>query len=503
MFAVQPTLITMTKFCRLFCLFFIIPFFGAANNLTIGPVTESIVSGIHYLNFTISWDNSWRVTNNPNNWDAVWIFVKRRDCAAIQWHHADLSDLDADHTAGTPLLADAYIDKKGVMLYRTAAGAGNISNVSIQLKLDAPPAGNYEYKIFGIEMVYVPQGAFYLGDGSPSLAYIFKTGNTLNPFLLIGEAALLVSPAGSNLWTTSNTVGAFTLPAAFPKGYNAFYCMKYEISQGQYADFLNTITQDAFFNHYDANKNNVARYTISGAWPAMAAGVPDRACNWISIDDLMAYLDWSALSPLTELEYEKACRGNDINFPVMGEFAWGGNQVTDANTITPGTDGLPSENVNDPIATGTGLANYNANGVLGPLRCGFAAKSTTNRFEAGASYYGIMEMSGNVFELCYNVDTSLYGRSAFFTGNHGDGELSIPPASGYANQNWPGESPLDFNTQYFSYAARGGSWNCLFSGVQLKVSDRNAYIINSSIPDPQPDINGRSRALGGRGVSRR
>jgi formylglycine-generating enzyme required for sulfatase activity len=492
----------MTKCYRLFCLVFLIPFFSAANNLTIGPVTESIISGTHYLNFTISWDNSWRVTNNPNNWDAVWIFVKRRDCAAIQWHHADLSDLDADHTAGSPLLVDAYIDKKGVMIYRSLAGAGNITNVSIQIKLDAPPAGTYEYKVFGIEMVYIPQGAFYLGDGSSSTTYTFKVGNTFDPFLLTSEAALLLSPSNSNLWSTSNILGPFTLPASFPKGYNPFYCMKYEISQSQYADFLNTINQDAFLNHYDASKANVARYTITGAWPAMTATATDRACNWISIDDLLAYLDWSALSPLTELEFEKASRGNSINYPVANEFAWGGNQVTDANTITPGTDGLPTENVNDPIGIGTGLANYNNNGVLGPLRCGFAAKSNTSRFEAGATYYGLMEMSGNVFELCYNVDTSMYGRSVFFTGNHGDGELAITPNAGYANQNWPGESPLDFNTQYFSFAARGGSWNCVFGGIQLKVSDRNAYIINGSIPAP-PDANGRSSAFGGRGVSRR
>lgn len=489
----------MLKYVIVFCCFFFYSVLCNANNLQVGAVTVSTVSGSQYLNFTISWDNSWRMNSSPGNWDAVWIFVKRRDCAGLQWSHADLSDQEADHTTGSPLLADAYADKKGVMLYRASTGAGNISSISIQLKLDAPPAGNYEYKVFGIEMVYINQDFFYLGDGVSTLRY--KTGATNNPYLVTSEAAITLSPSGADLWSTSNTAGSFTLPAAYPKGYAAFYCMKYEVSQGQYADFLNTIAQDAFFNRYDANNLNVARYTISGSWPAMVAAAPDRACNWIGIEDLTAYLDWSALSPLSEFEFEKACRGSSINSPVAGEFSWGGNQVTDANSIVPGTDGLPTESVNDPITTGTGLANYNGNGVLGPLRCGFAAKATTTRFEAGASYYGVMEMSGNVFELCFNADSSTFGKGPLFAGNHGDGELSVTPTPGYANQNWPGQTPGDLNEQVFSVTARGGAWTSQNNADQLKVSDRTVHIVNTSVPAPDPK--GRSAAFGGRGVSRR
>ena len=489
----------MYKYCIIFFGLFLFLPFCRANNLQIGSVTESTVSGNHFLNFTISWDNSWRVTSNPGNWDAVWLFVKRRDCAATQWRHADLSDQDADHSAGMPLLVDAYADKKGVMVYRSTDGTGNITSISIQLKLDSPPTGSYEYKVFGIEMVYIKQGDFYLGDGVST--YRFKTGATDNPYLVTGEGAIAMSNSGTDLWSTSNTVGPFTLPATYPKGYSAFYCMKYEISQGQYADFLNTIAQDAFFNRYDANKVNLARYTISGSWPNMIAAAPDRACNWIGIEDLSAYLDWSALSPLTELEFEKACRGNNINFPVAGEFAWGGNQITDANSIVPGTDGLPTEAVDDPIAVGTGLANYSGFGVQGPLRCGFAAKSATTRFEAGATYYGLMEMSGNLSELCFNADSSTFGKATSFTGTHGDGELSITPAPGYANQNWPGQIPGDLTEQAFSVAVRGGAWISQNNADQLKVSDRNAYIINTSVPNP--DAKGRSASFGGRGISRR
>ncbi len=488
----------MYKYIIITSFFLFTRFVVMANNIQLGTVTETVVGTDHFLNFTISWDNSWRVSSNPRNYDAVWIFVKRRDCAGIRWQHADLADEDTAHTAGSPLFADAYTDKKGIMIYRSVDGTGNISSVNIQLKLDAPPSGTYQYKVVGIEMVHITQGAFYLGDGvSP---WSFKKGDTDNPYYVNSEAAINRSAGSSDLWSTSNIDGAFMLPAEYPKGYNAFYCMKYEISQGQYADFLNTIAQDACANRYNAAFATIARYSLSGVWPVITALAPDRACNYISPEDLSAFLDWSALSPLTELEYEKACRGDSTNLPVAGECAWGGNQVTNASTITIGTDGMPDESVSDVIAPGTGLANYSLYGIGGPLRCGFAAKSATNRFEAGATYYGVMEMSGNVYELCINADSSLYGKGPSFTGNHGDGELSTTPAAGYANQGWPGQIPDDYNSQVYSFTARGGSWTNL-SGDQLKISDRSVYILNSRIPTP--DSKGRSYAFGGRGVSRR
>ena len=34
----------------------------------------------------------------------------------------------------------------------------------------------------------------------------------------------------------------------------------------------------------------------------------DRACNFLNWNDLAAYLQWAALRPMTELEFEKICR---------------------------------------------------------------------------------------------------------------------------------------------------------------------------------------------------
>jgi formylglycine-generating enzyme required for sulfatase activity len=470
-------------------------FAASANNLRIGTVTEIINGSNHYLQFSISWDNSWRITGSPANRDAVWLFVKRKDCGSNYWVHANLATQDTAHTADSPLFVDAYSDKKGVMVYRTATGAGHIDSVNIQLKLDAPPVGDFEYKVLGVEMVYIPAAAFYVGDGTS--AYHFRTGNTLAPYLVASEAAIPLSNSGTNLWSI-NQSGPYTLPAAYPKGYKAFYCMKYEISQGQYAEFLNSIPYDAVVNRYDAGNVNHQRYTIGGTWPLLTADVPDRACNYLSTQDLLAYLDWSALSPISELEFEKACRGT--NAPVTAEYAWGTGGITRTDSLTTGTENTPNETVSNYIVPGTGPALYQGVPPSGPLRCGFAAKAGTSRVAAGASFYGIMELSGNVLEFCVNVDSSNWGASRTFTGNHGDGELFTAPNAGFSNAGWPGQITGDPNAPVFSFALRGGSWSTSFP-EQLRVSDRSVYIYNTGVASPDPY--GRSHSSGGRGVSRR
>jgi formylglycine-generating enzyme required for sulfatase activity len=486
----------MAKYFTICFLFIAAISFG--NNLQISPVTLSTSGGSSYLNFSISWENSWRVSSNSNNWDAVWVFFKRRDCAAIQWHHVNLTDQDADHTATAPLFVDAYSDKKGVMIYRLTNGFGNISNANIQIKLDAPPAGNYEYKVFGTEMVYVNQGGFFAGDGT-SYATL-KTAATQNPYHVTSEGAISISSNGSDLFAGNLNQGTI-IPASFPKGFNAFYCMKYEISQGQYTDFLNSIAQDAIINRYEPTYVNTNRYTISGTWPAFTASANDRACNFIGFKDLLAFLDWSALSPMTELEFEKVCRGSDINSPLARELAWGGITATDADSIVTGTNGTAGEIIGTPIGIGTGLANYGNDSILGPLRSGFAAKVSTNRFQAGGSYYGIMELSGNVYEMCYSVNNYPATSQGFnFTGSHGDGELNTTPSPGFANQNWPAELGTDA-IEYASVILKGGSWFSPNSYAELAISDRTLFVL--SILVPLEPFTGRNNSIGGRGVSRR
>ncbi len=53
-----------------------------ANNLTISNVSltnQDTTNDFILVQFNISWDNSWRISGiDPNNYDAVWVFVKYR-----------------------------------------------------------------------------------------------------------------------------------------------------------------------------------------------------------------------------------------------------------------------------------------------------------------------------------------------------------------------------------------------------------------------------------------
>src|SRR5690554_365006 len=455
-----------TRILVLFMLFFFKVSF--ANNLSIGEVT---LINDSTLSFDVSWENSWRTDSPPYNHDAVWLFVKKRDCGSFQWSHTDLSPVAAAHTAAAPL--EIYIDgrdassnAKGLFVRRSAVGSGNISNTTVTLRVRNLPAGLYDFKVFGIEMVQIPQGSFYLGDGISSRSFRSGTAGS-NPYFVSSEAAISTSSLQS-LVSTSNPVA---LPAAYPKGYKEIYCMKYELTQGQYVEFLNTIASDQASSRY-ITPIPTQRLTITGVWPTYSATHPHRAMSNMLFDDLLAYLDWSALRPMTELEFEKIARGPST--PVQKEYAWGTPLIVNVTTLV--TDGTATESASNPIAPAHGIANYSG-GPNGPMRVGFAGKPGNNRHQSGASYYGVMDLSGNVAESVVGTRTTA---ASGFTGVLGDGEISTTPTPGLSNvTGWSNVARM----------ARGGSYA---EGIALlSISDRTRYGYNNE---------SKYAYLGGRGV---
>jgi formylglycine-generating enzyme required for sulfatase activity len=162
---------------------------------------------------------------------------------------------------------------------------------------------------------------------------------------------------------------------------------------------------------------------------------------------------------MTELEFEKACRGDQV--AVNGEYAWGTAGIA-SSAYSLSNAGSTSEGIATNYSTTVGNARYaNTVGyITGPVRVGiFAANgSNTGRVSAGASYWGIMELSGNLFERIVSI-VNLMGRS--FTGVHGDGLLD---SNGNANpSNWP-----SFDAEGAGF--RGGHFNA--NNSELRVSDR-------------------------------
>jgi formylglycine-generating enzyme required for sulfatase activity len=581
-----------------------------ANNIAVSNVSLTglnTTAGANHVNnftliqFNLSWENSWRISTGPSNWDAAWVFVKFRvgasnptfigvsssgtsvtvssttnlrvgmplrvtsgtgafaansvissitnstqfvvsaapttalsaaniECISI-WEHARLNN--TGHTAASGSSIDAGLltpgsafnattnPALGVFIYRDANGSGTNTFNNTQLRWNYGANGVADgavvsVQVFAIEMVNVPQSSFFVGSGGTESGS-FTNGSWVSgatiPFQITSEAALGIDNVAGKLWGTSssgnNSIGnaaadaEATLTAAYPKGFAAFYCMKYEISQGQYRDFLNALTYaqqvtrtavaptslvgTGALSSTNANRNGLDVQIQGNATtlvPAVygcnlnanttyneAADGEWIACNFLSWMDGCAYMQWSGLRPMTELEFEKACRGNQT--AVSGEYAWGDASGTGATGISNG--GANNETFSN---AGANAAFNNAAGVQGPLRVGAFAGAATTRAQAGATYYGIMKMSGNLWERAVTIGNAA-GRS--YTGLHGNGTLF---RDGTANVDfWPGingnSTTTTANTAFggttgITQAAgsgfRGGGWD--FGASAMRVSDR-------------------------------
>lgn len=459
----------MKKTTLITLLFLALSFQSHANNLIVGTPT---ISG-NTLTFTIKWDNSWYVTTGPSNWDAVWIFVKRQTCvsgAISPWVHAQL-DTSGQSVSGSQLQVDLVSDNAGVFIRRSSAGLGNITQATVTLTL-ASPIGGDNIGVYGMEMVNVPQGDFYIGDGYYS-GYNTVFGNATNQPVQITSATTSLTKAQ---YGNQNQYGStVTLPSTYPFGYNRFYCMKYEITCAQYVAFLNTLTYDQqLHKQQDMNWNTTPPTSVAGTLfmgsfgyrieiktpaisttsltPAVYAcetnnnGVYDEDCDGLGLpvtlrqEHWLSFMEWAALRPMTEFEYEKACRGPLV--PVRSEFAWGTTDIAQ----------MQYTNANWGCSTDAqtyfalGLCNYQTGRMY---RVGSAANQNTDRVHAGATYYGILDMTGGTYERC--VGGWSYDYSTFTTAN-GDGNINSDGSCGNAIWN---------NMQYWN---RGGSAQNLNGG---------------------------------------
>lgn len=518
------------------------------------------------------------------NWDAAWVFAKFRMPGGV-WRHASLSPLAADHAKPAGAALDVGLDDNpapdgasakrglGVFVYRDSVGAGTNIWKAVSLRwlhgadgVSDPAAA--EIRVFGIKMVYVPKGAFWAGDGAvpdPEAKFLpdptgpgvggehwplrgggawrtwdicaqFQAGDTSDPLRIASEDALTLGGTSVSNLGNHNSRGlqlgedfsswvTQPLPSRFPKGVAAFYCMRTELTEGQYVDFLNTLTYEQQKAHTapppespvgtpclcNGGRMKRCRNSIQIAVPGIRSveervtrsdGViatvsrpntpatyrteaPYAACGHIITLDEIAYAGWAGLRPMTELEYEKACRGPVK--PIPDEYAWGSKGVANdkepaawyavrnigapdervdcvrgegqCNAVWWGTLGRPTSRVGGQEEGGVepGVTNFQVEVAIdegvglmkrpamreaqsgdelieqvetnqtadffGPLRAEVFAGPRSERTAAGASYWGILELSGNLWEQTITVGSKAGRR---FEGTHGNG---IPETS--------------------------------------------------------------------------
>lgn len=494
-----------------------------ANDLSISNIVledRDPSAGTVVVKFDLSWKNSWKTKINH---DAVWLTIRLQDSTAnpsakqlCDLKTSGLTPLDTDIGSNSSL--EIYIpeDKKGAFVRPSVFGANaTVSTTELELKVNYESCGfsstdNVYVSVFGLEMVFIPEGEFYAGDYSSSSASFVEGSSDTDPWYISDSSAIGVSNPSSdgyryvsaNNANEDSTGSSFTISSDFPKGYQSFYVMKYEITEGQWTEFVNSLPSAEARAAHDltdsSHKNSdsvIARNTIScsGSPLFCTTDRPYRAVGYLSWMNLSAFLDWAALRPFTELEFEKMSRGPLL--PVESEYAWGTTDITAASTLS-GTD----EDGTETVSTTNANARYNnisltggdsGNGseyASGPLRIGIFADSSATRITSGAGYYGVMELSGNLSEQVVTIGNTS-GR--LFEGTHGDGALT--QTSGYAGHadevDWPGMDGVTERgvTGASGAGLRGGGYSD--SASRLQVSDRQ--VAASGVETGNANVGGR------------
>lgn len=468
------------------------------------------------IKFNLAWENSWR---DSINWDAAWIFVKFREPKDSVWRYRHLTMAGTGNTGTGPTAMKFAFpdDKKGVFYYRAGIGSGHIKMDSIKLAwnygLDSVTnIDSVEIKVFATEMVYIPGGHFSLGDGNGKersinsfhlknapnnyvvitnkwspLIFTKNTtpgsiGNSMDDASLVNDGIRISGEAGIDM--NGDKVAEFP---DYPTGYRSFYCMKYDVTQGQYADFLNTLSlRDLstlppgfpdttklkrlhpkfkyalqnldpilYSTQADLQRHTISLDTIDGKYTVSR---PDRALAKGNGFYYTSFSDWSAMRPMSELEFEKTARGplppsyktytssnnfsSDTTRAWSGfEWAWG-NDTAYARAVTgpmAGSGGYTKLSYSG-IENGTeSFSNYNiykrylnplyasfnmytgGDGGDGPFRVGIFANDTTGRISSGASYYGVMDLSKNISKMVVSIG---YPSNRYISyKKHGDGML--------------------------------------------------------------------------------
>ncbi|MEL6562730.1 MAG: SUMF1/EgtB/PvdO family nonheme iron enzyme, partial [Bacteroidota bacterium] len=461
--------------------------------------------------------------NDSSNHSALYVFFKSQNHSL---------EIDKIALGNDFFISKKTSDSRGFYLIPSKNKSGkNSIEIQIRFKENYPKIEPY-----CLEMVYIPQGDFILGStksydyrntkstsrgslGAPLNAF-FKSGingQFNGAFEIKSESEIVLGDcvgclnvkdaeiAGVN---TYSGIKQGKIPNSFPKGYQSFYQMRYELTEQQYCDFLNSLSQEQAEQRIDITitfqgetRKNYGNF-IGIKNGKYVTTKPNQACSFLSWNDCLAYSDWAGMRIMTELEFEKSARG--FEKPRFREFAWGGGEIENEyfldKKIHKCGDGqycvdgnihvnyLGFSNFNDVCAKNGSDQSYIGCRVLsneldyrGPLATGIHSKGkkSPNRVMAGSGYFGTLDLSGNLREPVIPVGSY---ESRNYKGSIGDGTITEEGKSD--NQDWYYAKEKDL-----VYGYRGGCW--AYHENHARIADRfNVYRKGVDIRKPYSGYRG-------------
>lgn len=377
-------------------------------------------------------------------WDAAWVFVKYRVQGTQTWKHMKLTESGHSVGSGTPAVCvPGKIDESvpydassnpvtGVYFYRSQESTGTFSLSDAYLVWDYRSEGIQdddiiEFSMHGVEMIYVPSGAFFVGSGGDEHGAFFSYGSQ-DPYLISNANAIQVGEStGYLMYPCSNESqcgdGLGPVPATYPNGFKAFFAMKHELTQQMQVDFLNTLAANQQNNRsrnfcstieapgiaYMCPTCDVSQFFVNGTlnyisgmrWrcavkvvspaqinndiPAVfETDLPKVAAQGFNWADIAAIADWASMRPLSELEFEKLARGSAK--PQENEYAWGTSQIN-TSEFSFNNLGQDSESISSGLSQSQGNAScvpcIRRSSEFGPMRNGvFATSNSTESLPA-------------------------------------------------------------------------------------------------------------------------
>jgi len=206
--------------------------------------------------------------------------------------------------------------------------------------------------------------------------------NLIKKYNATAPENMIYVPTGAFVMGSSADAGHYDETPAHRVCLSGFYIDRHEVTNAQFKEF--TETTGYITEAEDATVASAYTWRRPYGPDSNAEDIPNHPVVCITWNDANAYAAWAGKRLPTEAEWEKAARGTDGR-----RYPWGNANLTgtEANIADKTVELEWSDTSNDD--------RYNTASPVGS-------------FPKGKSAYGVEDMSGNVWEWCFDWWNSSY-----------------------------------------------------------------------------------------------